>query len=200
MKTLNVKNLTYLILGVLLIVSVACDKKGSDPAPAAPVHQYGYVNGSCYDITTNTPAAANLCTGVVQNAGYRWNGTQCLDVNNQPVAQTLCNTTTSGTGSYRWNGTSCTDLNGAPIAPTLCQTNSNVVGQYQLIGGECYSSNFMWVSYTLCSGVGGFVPNQCHGTYVMYQPGFVQTIYCSGTSCSGKTLIEYYTGRQIVCP
>lgn len=224
MKTLNFKNFTTLVLGALIALSVACDKKSSDPAPAVPATSYGYQNGMCVDLSNGAPAAANLC----QNGNYRWNGAQCVDVNGGVVAQNLCTQgsgsyrwngnqctdlngqivsttfcTNAGVNNYRWNGVACTDMNGVAVGPELCQSNNGIGGQYQLVGGECYSG-VNWVPYSMCAGQGGYVAGQCYGTYIKYKGGqfgsYYYTKYCSGNSCSGETLLEYATRRPVVCP
>ncbi len=198
MKTLDLKNITKLLAGALIAISVACDKKGSDPAPppVAPVASYQYVNGVCTEVTTNTPAAVNLCAGVATTQ-YHSNGYQCLDAGNLPVDPALCANGGVG-GAYTFNGTQCVGANGIPVAYQLCQNNAT--NGFQLINGQCYTTQGSPVSYNYCSSATGYVANQCNGQYVMYQAGIMHTINCQGTSCSGRTVLEYWSGRQIVCP
>ena len=153
MKVLNLKVFSLMVLSSLLILVSACDKKSdSNPAPAAPaaqVHTYGYVNGVCYDTTSNTPAAANLCVG------------------------------NSGSGNYRWNGTQCVDINGQLAAQQLCQNGGIGQNQFQLINGVCYSNSGyyqQYVDYSFCTGVAGYNANQCNGYYMSYRSGIFTSV------------------------
>lgn len=199
MKTLNLSNIAKLALGVLVVLTVACDKKGSDPAPAAPVAQYNYVSGSCRDVATNAVVAQSYCANVLINGAYRFDGTTCRDVNNNVVSTTFCNTATISSG-YHWSGTNCLDVNNQIVAQTLC-TQSGTNG-YQILGGNCIQSyTGMSVPYSYCVGVSGYNPNQCSGIFMKYLGyGVTSYLYCQGSNCSGQTLIEYTTGIQKTCP
>lgn len=162
---------------------------------------YRFNGSACTDLN-GTPVAQNLCAPVVgANTianGYRWNGSQCVDINNAPVATTFCSV---GASAYRWNGIACIDFNGVAVSPDLCAS----AGQYQLRNGECYSG-YTWAPYSMCAKVPGYVAGQCNGTYIKYSENrsgsiyYTYTKYCYGNSCSGETLLEYYSRRPVVCP
>jgi len=180
MKTLNLTNLAKLALGCLVVLTVACDKKGgNDPAPvAAPVAQYNYVNGSCRDVATQAVVAQNLCANVLINGAYRYDGVTCRDVNGNVVATNLCT-------SYMY--------------PTTGQGGTS---GYQILGGNCIETfSGMSVPYSYCSAISGYNPNQCSGIFMKYL-GYGMFSYkrCDGNSCSGQTLIEYTTGQTKTCP
>lgn len=204
MKTLKLSNFTKLALGCLVVLSVACDKKGGDPAPAAPVAQYNYVNGSCYDVTTNTPVSQNLCANVLINGAYRFDGVTCRDANGSPVSATLCNNAGMGgiNNGYRFNGVNCVDINNQVVAQTFCSQAGMGNGQYQILGGNCiHTYTGMSMPYSYCSGIAGYNPNQCSGTFIKLLPyGMTIFLECQGSNCSGQTLTEWSTGIQRTCP
>lgn len=207
MKTLNLTNLAKLAVGFLVVLSVACDKKGGDSAPAAAAAtQYNYVSGSCRDVTTQAVVAQNLCANVLINGAYRYDGTTCRDANGSPVTTTLCTNGIYNNSStqYHLNGVTCVDINNIPVAQTLCtQAGAGIgSGQYQILGGNCIQSySGMQVSYSYCTGVSGYNPNHCNGIFLKYLGyGMTSYLYCQGSNCSGQTLIEYTTGAQKVCP
>jgi hypothetical protein len=205
MKTLKLTNLAKLALGLLLVLSVACDKKGGDSPPtAAPATQYNYVSGSCRDVSTQAVVAQNLCAGVLINGAYRYDGTTCRDVNGGQVATTLCTNGIYGTsgGQYRLNGVTCVDVNNSPVAQSLCTQSGVGNGQYQILGGNCIQTyTGQPVSYSYCTGIAGYNANQCSGIFLKYLGyGMTSYLYCQGSNCSGQTLIEYTTGIQKVCP
>ncbi len=204
MKTLNLTNLAKLALGLLVVLSVACDKKGGDSTPVGATANYAYVNGSCHDTTTNTAVAANLCANVLINGAYRYDGATCRDTAGNVVTTTLCTQgiyTTGVNSQYHLNGVTCVDINNNPVAQTLC-TQMGVNTQYQILGGNCiYTYTGQAVSYQYCSGVAGYNPNMCNGIFLKYLGyGMTSYLYCQGSNCSGQTLIEYTTGIQKVCP
>lgn len=202
MKTLNLTNLAKLALGCLVVLMVACDKKsGSDPAPV-PAANYGYVSGSCRDITTQAVVAQNLCANVLINGAYRYDGVTCRDINGNAVAAHICTQAMYQTGGtqYRWNGVNCVDVNNNIVAQNLC-TQTGTSG-YQILGGNCIETfTGMSVPYSYCSAISGYNPNQCSGIFMKYL-GYGMFSYkrCDGNSCSGQTLIEYSTGQTKTCP
>ncbi|OYZ18635.1 MAG: hypothetical protein B7Y39_13365 [Bdellovibrio sp. 28-41-41] len=190
-------------LGLLVVLSVACDKKSGDSTPAAAAANYTYVNGACYDTTTNTQQAANLCANVLISGAYRYDGVTCRDSAGNAVTTTLCTNgiySTSNT-QYHLNGVTCVDVNNNPVAQSLC-TQAGVGNGYQILGGNCIQTyTGQVVSYSYCTGVAGYNPNQCSGIFLKYLGyGMTSYLYCQGSNCSGQTLIEYTTGVQKVCP
>jgi hypothetical protein len=205
MKTPNLTNLAKLALGFLVVLSVACDKKGGDSSPTAvAAAQYNYVSGTCRDVTTQAVVAQNLCANVLINGAYRYDGTTCRDVNGNAVTTTLCTNGIYGTSGtqYHFNGVTCVDVNNNPVAQTLCTQAGIGNGQFQILGGNCIETfTGQPVSYSYCIGVAGYNPNQCSGIFLKYLGyGLTSYIYCQGSNCSGQTLIEYTTGTQKVCP
>lgn len=194
------KKLTQIALGVLVALTIACDKKGSDPAPAAPpTSNFNYVNGQCYDTSVNQPTAATNCGHIVINGSYRWNGSTCIDAANVAVAQTFCNMANT-TGNYRMIGTTCTDLNNQPVPQQYC-TSMGANSQFQIVNGNCIATvTGQWVNSSYCAGMTGYNANQCNGIYVKFNKwGVYYTKYCQGNSCSGQTLMDYNTGLMVTC-
>ncbi|MBL7542542.1 MAG: hypothetical protein JNL11_01940 [Bdellovibrionaceae bacterium] len=200
------KKLAQLALGMLIVTMIACDKKGSDPAPAPVATQYGYNGSTCYDLTTNQPVAASLCSNVVINGGYRWNGVTCIDANGAQVSQSFCNmngVSQIGNSNYRWTGTQCLDVNNNVVGNQLCQPGATGMnGMFQIVGNNCmHTYTGQWVSYQYCAGVTGYNANTCQGWHTkFYGAGAYVRIYCSGSLCSGQTMISDMTGQQVTCP
>lgn len=204
MKTLNLTNLAKLALGLLVVLSVACDKKAEILLllRLLPVNMATSADGSCRDLRLKL-WLLKICVLMFLLAVLCYDGTTCRDVDAVPVTTTLCTNGIYGTSGtqYHLNGVTCVDVNNIPVAQNLC-TQSGVGNGYQILGGNCIQTfTGQPVDYSYCTGVAGYNPNQCSGIFLKYLGyGMTSYLYCQGSNCSGQTLIEYTTGVQKVCP
>jgi hypothetical protein len=148
----------------LLFLAMACNQKKDSDNSLSLVHQFGLMNGTCYDYTTKSYATPTSCNFT---SGYYLNNGVCTSVSTgQPANTNYCSTTNNS--PYYWSNGNCLSVyNNQPVAPSLCTTASTTA--------------------------------QCYGNYIWNYQGTMRPTVCSGANCSGFTLIEASTGRQVVC-
>ncbi|MCB0367981.1 MAG: hypothetical protein KDD45_00730 [Bdellovibrionales bacterium] len=176
------KTLLSLILVSGLVISCQKSDSNSNTPVVTTPHTYGYNNGTCYDYTANIAVDISICNqqGVYNNnSGYYMNGNNCVSsVNGQVVPPQLCNN--NYYNSYNsYNNTGHFDA------------NHNCVNNAGQIINQIYCMNQAYAG-------------QCQGLYIYYyddNPMFpIYKVYnCWGSNCSGKTLYEYYSRKQVTC-
>lgn len=160
----------YYLLVLLAFLSGCSNKTDSTTTTAtATAHQYAYYNGSCFDYTSQVYVAASYCT-----------------------TSSATTTTTSGYQLSN-NGLCYSTATGLQVATGYCTSTAS---GYQLSNGFCYmTSTGQQVSLSYCSTTSTSTTGQCVGTYI-YNAQYVQ---CSGSNCSGYTLIQASTGTAVYC-
>lgn len=150
---------------------------------------YRWDGAVCRDLAGNQAPSITSCyvngvlpgSGVANGTGqYRMLGTQCVDINNQPVSQTLC--TQVGNGRYQIVNGTCVD------------TVSWVQAHYSQCNGVTgYNANACNGTYYKLKSIGGGLIMTWY-TVQCYTKG-------DGTnSCARDTVIDPVTGTQKVCP
>jgi hypothetical protein len=180
-------SITMMFVAFAATLMTACGKSGGDAGapPVATVPTYGYVNGQCYNTVNNTPVAYNLCqTGTVTNAGYYWNGSQCLQTNtNTVVDPSLCNGNVNNTNNG-WYQTG--QGAGGPYVWTPYPNGHYPIGYFP-------------TGYPSFPGYGGSgVTSQvCVGVFLWTSGG--SSVTCNGWNCRGYFMYSQVTNRRILC-
>jgi hypothetical protein len=106
------------------------------------------------------------------------------------------NTNTNTNSGYQLgvNGQCIQTSTGQQVPYNYCSQTSNT--GYQLgVNGQCIqTSTGQQVPYNYCSQAGG-TGQACYGIYIYNG----QQVLCSGSDCSGWTLIQAQTGQQVLC-
>jgi hypothetical protein len=146
--------------------------------------------------------------------GFIFIGSGCANKssNNNTTTSPTCNNTVingnqNGYGYYISNGY-CYGQNGQATSYTVnncpvTNCNSNNSGYY-LRNGYCYSSNNpngqpVDGSYCVNLGNNGSTSGPCYGNYYYNNNGYQQQFQCNGSNCSGITMTEASSGRQVYC-
>jgi hypothetical protein len=183
-----------LLLAVSVLSFVACGKSGGDNPPVASVPVYGFVNGSCYNTTNNTPVAYNLCQQTVGNGGYVWNGTQCLVTNTSTVVDpSLCQNQGYNNG-YNNGGYQVGQGAGGPYIWNPYPNGTYPIGYFPTgyPSFPCYGTSGVWPttpSQQNCNG----------GIYLFLSGGSYRQVSCYNGSCSGYFMYAPSTYRPILC-
>ncbi len=116
-------------------------------------------------------------------------------------------TSTSSSGAthqYAYINGYCYDYTAsAYVATTYCSTSTTTSTGYYSSNGYCYSSyNNQLVNNAYCSSTTGTsTATTCNGYYYYIQGQYAQVVYCNSYNnyCSGYTMVEYSTGKQVTC-
>lgn len=166
---------------VLLFALVACGKSDNNNNTAAI--QYGVVNGSCYDITHNTPMPnSSYCSGTAGQ--YTYVGNQCVVAANpsQIVDPTYCQSSLYGNSGYGYGG----GYYGG--GPTYYPFGTGYANSW---GSNYYPNTY---------GGGAYSGTQtCIGQYYQYNGFTAQLMTCNGFACRGLFLYSVQTRQRVLC-
>jgi hypothetical protein len=185
-----IKSLKFIGASFVFLALAACGK--SDGGTQVAAVQYGYQNGSCYDVTHNTPAAYNLCTGVGTAGQYQYINNQCvLGSSNQVVDPTYCQQSQYGQfgnqyGQYGQNG----------------QYGYNTYGSLpgSVPYGQAYATLYGSNYYPNTYGGGAYTGSEsCVGSYYQSNGFSGQVMICGGGQCSGLFLYKQSTHARVLC-
>ena len=159
------KNIFFVLF--LIAFTTGCQKPNDTPRTEA-AHQFGALNGSCYDYTSATYTAATNCPGLNTASAYTMQNGTCVSTSTgQPAAATNC--TTSSTKYYTNNGTCYSSSTNQQVATSFCSTNPPSTG------GPCYGNYIYngngYPEYGYCYGT------NCRG-YVLVEVATGRTVNC----------------------
>lgn len=179
------KNLIYVILLGLPFILISCNKSNSSNTATQTATTYYWNGSNCYSSPSNQQVATTFCSAT----------STCANT----TGTNMTGTTNNG---FYWNGSACySTTTGQMVANTSCTTTANCTGAntgYTYANGYCYStSTGQAVDYSYCNTNTNntVVTAQCNGQY-RYNG---QVVNCYGNYCSGYTLIEVASGRQVRC-
>jgi len=173
------KSIKFIGASLVFLALAACGKSDNNNNVAAV--QYGYVNGQCYDVTHNTPASYNLCTGVGTTGQYQYINNQCVStVNNQVVDPTYCQQSMQ----YGYGGAGGCGVPG-----------------YAYPMGQGYASYWGTNTYPSTCGGGTYGGTMsCAGRQMYAYNGYTaQLIYCDAYTCRGQFLYDVNTRVRVYC-
>lgn len=141
------------------------------------------------DSNSNTPAPV-----VVAPHQYNYNNGVCYDytmnVNADPSFCPQPNPATNAMNNPNYYNNGMYNPNG--------MYNSFYNSNGRWLNGNCVNTAGQTIDQYYC--LSQTYPGQCQGLYIQYyEYGLYTTYQCVAALCKGKTLIEYATGKQVVC-